>query len=78
DAVGELKTALQGDDTEAIKAASEKVATESQQLGQALYAQQQSEGGAAGAAGAAGDTGTDPGQADDVVDAEIVDDDKKQ
>jgi molecular chaperone DnaK len=78
DAVGELKTALQGDDTEAIKAASEKVATESQQLGQALYAQQQSEGGAAGAAGAAGDTGAATGDADDVVDAEIVDDDKKQ
>ncbi|WP_433784265.1 molecular chaperone DnaK [Actinomycetospora sp. CA-101289] len=78
DAVGELKTALQGDDTEAIKAASEKVATESQQLGQALYAQQQSEGGAAGAAGAPGDTGAPTDGADDVVDAEIVDDDKKQ
>ncbi|PVZ11141.1 molecular chaperone DnaK [Actinomycetospora cinnamomea] len=76
-AVGELKTALQGDDTEAIKAASEKVATESQQLGQALYAQQQADG-TAGAAGAAGDTGAASGQADDVVDAEIVDDDKKQ
>jgi molecular chaperone DnaK len=75
-AVGELKTALEGDDTEAIKAASEKVATESQQLGQALYAQQQAEGGAAGAAGGAADAGS-ADQADDVVDAEIVDDDKK-
>jgi molecular chaperone DnaK len=75
-AVGELKTALQGDDTEAIKAATEKVATESQQLGQALYAQQQSEG-AAGAAGAAGADAGSADQADDVVDAEIVDDDKK-
>ncbi|GAA4773319.1 molecular chaperone DnaK [Actinomycetospora chlora] len=75
-AVGELKTALEGEDTEAIKAASEKVATESQQLGQALYAQQQAEGGAAGAAGGAADAGS-AGQADDVVDAEIVDDDKK-
>ncbi|MDD7940725.1 molecular chaperone DnaK [Actinomycetospora lutea] len=72
-AIAELKTALEGDDTEAIKAASEKVATESQQLGQALYAQQQSEGGAA--AGAAG-ADEAPGQADDVVDAEIVDDEK--
>ena len=35
------------------------------------------EGGAAGAAGAAGDAGAADG-ADDVVDAEIVDDDKKQ
>ncbi|MDD7965639.1 molecular chaperone DnaK [Actinomycetospora lemnae] len=77
--VAELKEALKGEDTEAIKAASEKVATESQQLGQALYAQQQSEGGAAGAAGGAagaGEAGA-AGQADDVVDAEIVDDDKK-
>src|SRR3954463_10018304 len=78
-AVGELKTALEGDDTEAIKAASEKVATESQQLGQALYAQQQADGGAAGAAGgAAGADAGSAGQADDVVDAEIVDDDKKE
>lgn len=77
--VAELKEALKGEDTEAIKAASEKVATESQQLGQALYAQQQSEGGAAGATGGAagaGEAGA-AGQADDVVDAEIVDDDKK-
>jgi molecular chaperone DnaK len=80
-AVGELQEALKGEDTEAIKAASEKVATESQQLGQALYAQQQADGaagGAAGAAGAAGDPGADTGGPDDVVDAEIVDDDKKQ
>jgi molecular chaperone DnaK len=77
-AVGELQEALKGDDTEAIKAASEKVATESQQLGQALYAQQQADGTAGGAAGAAGDTGAAAGGADDVVDAEIVDDDKKQ
>ncbi|HSK60145.1 MAG TPA: molecular chaperone DnaK [Actinomycetospora sp.] len=80
-AVGELQEALKGDDTEAIKAASEKVATESQQLGQALYAQQQADGtagGGAGAPGAAGDTGAATGGPDDVVDAEIVDDDKKQ
>jgi molecular chaperone DnaK len=80
-AVGELQEALKGEDTEAIKAASEKVATESQQLGQALYAQQQADGtagGTAGAAGAAGDPGADTGGPDDVVDAEIVDDDKKQ
>ncbi|GAA4896937.1 molecular chaperone DnaK [Actinomycetospora straminea] len=78
--VGELKEALKGEDTEAIKAASEKVATESQQLGQALYAQQQADGsagaGAAGGAAGAGQAGA-AGQADDVVDAEIVDDDKK-
>ena len=57
-------------------AASEKVATESQQLGQALYAQQQADGTAGGATGAAGDAGPADG-ADDVVDAEIVDDDQQ-
>jgi molecular chaperone DnaK len=76
-AVGELQEALKGEDTEAIKAATEKVATESQQLGQALYAQQQASG-EAGAEGDAGAAGGADGQADDVVDAEIVDDDKKQ
>jgi molecular chaperone DnaK len=73
-AIGELQEALKGDDTEAIKSASEKVATESQQLGQALYAQQQAAGEGAAGADAAGAAGAD--QADDVVDAEIVDDDK--
>ncbi|HEY2195337.1 MAG TPA: molecular chaperone DnaK [Actinomycetospora sp.] len=72
----DLKKTLEGDDTEAVKSAVEKLATDSQELGQAIYAQQQ-QGGDAGAAGAAdGETGA--GGDDDVVDAEIVDDDKKQ
>jgi molecular chaperone DnaK len=50
----------------AIKAAVEKVATASQALGAALYANSQNE---AGEAQAAGD--------DDVVDAEIVDENEK-
>ena len=75
--IGELKEALKGEDTEAIKAASEKVATESQELGQALYAQQQADGTAGGAGAAGGAAGGSADQADDVVDAEIVDDDKK-
>ncbi|MGY0059758.1 molecular chaperone DnaK [Streptomyces sp. LZ34] len=74
-ALGELKEKLEGDDTAEIRTATEKVAAVSQKLGQALYANAQADGaGAAGAAGAAGD-----GQAkadDDVVDAEIVDDEK--
>jgi molecular chaperone DnaK len=59
-----------------VKAAVEKLATDSQELGQAIYSQQQS-GDATDAAGAAGEGATDGGD-DDVVDAEIVDDDKKQ
>ncbi len=74
--LAELKKALEGDDAEAIKAATEKVAQSSQQLGAAMYAQAQAEGGAAGdaasgtagSAGGAGDTVDD-----DVVDAEVVD-----
>jgi molecular chaperone DnaK len=85
EALTELRSALGGSDIAAIKAAQEKVARVSQEVGGALYAQQ-AEAGAAGAAGAgaAGDAGT-PGGAtgatgatasdDDVVDAEIIDED---
>ncbi|QYN35679.1 molecular chaperone DnaK [Pseudonocardia sp. DSM 110487] len=76
-ALGEAQTALKGTDTDAIKAAMEKLATESQKMGSALYQQP----GAESAAGAnPGDTGAAGGQqaggADDVVDAEIVDEEK--
>ncbi|MDH2411961.1 molecular chaperone DnaK, partial [Streptomyces chitinivorans] len=61
-------------DTAAIREASEKVAATSQKLGQALYADAQGQQAAGGAeAGAGARTG---GADDDVVDAEIVDDDK--
>ena len=64
--LAELKAAIAGDNIEAIKAAVEKVATASQALGAALYANTQAE---AGEATAEGD--------DDVVDAEIVDENEK-
>jgi molecular chaperone DnaK len=76
-ALGEAQTALKGTDTEAIKAAMEKLATESQKMGSALYQQPGAEGAAnanPGDAGAAGDQ--QAGGADDVVDAEIVDEEK--
>ncbi|WP_288273862.1 Hsp70 family protein, partial [uncultured Bifidobacterium sp.] len=68
DAVNELKESLKGDDIEKIKADQEKLMTAAQKIGQALYAQQGAEGAPAGdqAAPNAGD--------DDVVDAEVVDD----
>ncbi|AFR06140.1 molecular chaperone DnaK [Nocardiopsis alba] len=71
-AVGELKTALEGTDTEAIRGASEKVALASQKIGSAIYSQgQQGEG-----AGQPGGEGADASADDaDVVDAEIVDED---
>ncbi|MCX5146472.1 molecular chaperone DnaK [Streptomyces sp. NBC_00320] len=70
-AVAELKEKLKGEDTAEIRTATEKLAAVSQKLGQAIYADAQAAQGAAGAgqAGAAD-------AADDVVDAEIVDEDK--
>ncbi|MFH8787212.1 molecular chaperone DnaK [Streptomyces roseoverticillatus] len=72
-AVTELKEKLKGEDTAEIRTATEKVAAVSQKLGQAMYADAQ---GAQGAAGAAGATGGPTKGDDDVVDAEIVDEDK--
>ncbi|MDQ4094294.1 MAG: molecular chaperone DnaK [Actinomycetota bacterium] len=74
-ALGEAQAALKGTDTAAIRAAMEKLATESQALGQALYKDQAASAAAGdGAApdGSSATTGTSGG-ADDVVDAEIVD-----
>ncbi|MGW4895377.1 molecular chaperone DnaK [Kitasatospora sp. NPDC004240] len=67
--IGELKDALKGDDIAKIREASEKVSTTAQKLGQALYANADA-AGAAPAGDAAG------AKDDDVVDAEIVDDEK--
>ncbi|MEV1293930.1 molecular chaperone DnaK [Pseudonocardia sp. NPDC049635] len=75
-ALGEVQEALKGTDHEAIKTSMEKLATESQKMGSALYSQPGAEGAAgASGAGAAG-AGAGADQQDDVVDAEIVDDDK--
>ncbi len=52
EAIAELKKALEGTDTEAIKTATEKAAQASQKMGTAIYAQSQAEGGAADQAGA--------------------------
>ncbi|MCX9190193.1 molecular chaperone DnaK [Carbonactinospora thermoautotrophica] len=70
-AVGELKKALEGSDINAIKTAAEKVATTSQKLGTAMYAQTQQQ-----ATGASGDERA--GTAEEVVDAEIVDDEDRR
>jgi molecular chaperone DnaK len=73
-ALGEAQEALKGTDTDAIKSSMEKLATESQKMGSALYQQPGADGAAPGAdAGQA--QGNNPGD-DDVVDAEIVDEEK--
>ncbi|MFC4565999.1 molecular chaperone DnaK [Nocardiopsis mangrovi] len=70
-AVADLKKALEGSDIEAIRTASEQVALASQKIGSAIYGQGQQQSGAEGDAG----TGAQAAD-DDVVDAEIVDEDK--
>ncbi|MFC9293038.1 molecular chaperone DnaK [Streptomyces sp. NPDC057011] len=70
-AVAELKETLKGEDTAEIRTATEKLAAVSQKLGQAIYADAQAAQGAAGAEGA-----QQAKADDDVVDAEIVDDEK--
>jgi len=73
DATGTLKGALGGSDIEAIKTATEELSKVSQEAGQAMYAAAQAEQGTQPSGGASAGPG-----ADDVVDAEIVDDDKDQ
>src|SRR5271165_6702368 len=68
-AVADAKTALQGTDINAIKSAMEKLGQESQALGQAIYEATQ-----AAQAGGGGGSG---GSEDDVVDAEVVDDNRE-
>lgn len=76
-AVEELKEKLKGEDTAEIRTATEKVAAVSQKLGQAMYADAQAAQGAEGAApGAEGAEAPNMSKEDDVVDAEIVDDEK--
>ncbi|MFG2986601.1 molecular chaperone DnaK [Streptomyces sp. NPDC048258] len=70
-AVAELKEKLKGEDTTAIRAATEKAATAAQKIGTALYADAQ--GAAAGGGGPASGAGTSSAD-EEVVDAEIVDD----
>ncbi|MGH3425172.1 MAG: molecular chaperone DnaK, partial [Nocardioidaceae bacterium] len=73
--VESLQEALKGEDTEAIKAAVTKLGESSQKMGSAMYEAAAAAGGAEGAEGAS--TGAGEGGAEgeeDVVDAEIVDD----
>ncbi|WP_236790561.1 molecular chaperone DnaK [Amycolatopsis sp. GM8] len=77
-AIDEANEALKGTDTAKIKETIEKLNTASQELGTALYANaQQSSAGDTGATGGDGGTSSAKPQ-DDVVDAEIVDEDEKK
>ena len=81
-AVAELKTALEGDDLDAIKAKSEALSQVTMKLGEKIY--KAGEGAPEGAAGMAGDEAASAGSADDAkedvvdVDFEEVDEDDKK
>ncbi len=78
DALTELKRVIGRDDADIdeLRGATEKLATVSQRMGQAMYAQARS-GGSGGQDAPAEDAGPQDAQAaDDVVDAEIVDDER--
>jgi molecular chaperone DnaK len=82
DALGELKKALESTDegaVTAIRTATERVATTSQKLGAAMYAEAQASGEASPSGEPAGDGTADGSSTDeDVVDAEIVDEDDRK
>jgi len=63
--VDELKTALAGDDFASVKTAHDKLVISQQKLGEAIYSAQPAEGEAE----------SEPAQEEDVVDAEVVDED---
>ncbi|HCU94680.1 MAG TPA: molecular chaperone DnaK [Actinobacteria bacterium] len=70
-AIADLKKALEGTDVDAIKEATEKTAQVSQKMGTAIYAQSQASAGSGASGHAAGETSDD-----EVVEAEIVDEEK--
>ncbi|WP_089177552.1 molecular chaperone DnaK [Bosea sp. AS-1] len=74
-AVEALKTALTGEDSEAIQARTNELMQASMKLGEAMYAASQAEAGAA-----EGETTTEEAKKDDVIDADFKDvsDDKKK
>jgi molecular chaperone DnaK len=85
-ALTELKEKLTGDDSVAIRSATEKLQQASYKLAEAVYSSQQAQqspDGDAGQPGPAASAGSEAGAGtgqgpDDVVDAEIIDDDQQQ
>ncbi|MER6030931.1 molecular chaperone DnaK [Streptomyces sp. NPDC001851] len=71
-ALADLKEKLKGEDTAAIRQAMDRTAQAAQKIGTALYEQSRADSGTSAGTAPAGESGTD----DEVVDAEIVDDEK--
>jgi len=74
EAIAEAKKALEGEDIEEVKSTMTKLSTVSQKIGEAIYAAD-SAAGETGASDAAGDE-TPSSDDEDIVDAEIVDEDE--
>ena len=72
EALAEVKKALESNDTEAIKTASERAAQVSQKMGTAIYQQAQAQQAASQSESADGSSGAQSDE-DEVVEAEIVD-----
>src|ERR1700683_703423 len=75
DALSEVKKALESNDTDSIKSATEQAAQVSQKMGTAIYAQAQAQQASSPTDSADESTGTAD---DEVVEAEIVDDDASE
>ena len=76
--VDALKTALAGDDDDAVKTAYDKLSQSQQQLGEAIYASSQAAGENPDPAANEPGGGEVPNPEEDVIDAEVVEDDEEQ
>jgi len=74
EAIAEVRKALEGDDSAAVKAAHDALVTKAQRIGEAIYKADQSAESDAPADGGSAQADAD----DDVVDAEIVDEDESK
>jgi molecular chaperone DnaK len=80
-AIAEARQSLEGGETAAMEAATERLTKASHKLAEVMYAQQQQGGaqpGGAPGAGAAGGGRQGGGASDEVIDAEYVDVDEKR
>ncbi|MGJ4845206.1 MULTISPECIES: molecular chaperone DnaK [unclassified Leifsonia] len=75
--VDALKTALAGDDEDAVKTAYDKLNASQQKLGEAIYSSAQADAGA-GEQAPAGDQPAEENSDEDVIDAEVVEDEEKK
>ncbi|MCI2265175.1 molecular chaperone DnaK [Sediminivirga luteola] len=74
-----VREALKGEDDEAVKSAYDTLVQNQSKIGEAIYSQGAAAGGAdAGAAADGGDSGQEAGSDEDIVDAEVVDEDEEK